>query len=404
MISISEALSLCREAVRPLPQVTLGLEAALGRVVAQAPASAVDLPPFPQSGMDGYAVVAADTRGATPQSPVRLRRSGVVAAATQDRWPEIESGHAARIFTGGVVPKGADAVVRQEIVTVDGDDVLLSEPVPEGNNVRAQGEELTVGTPLMEAGNRLTPARLASLAAAGVEEVTVYRAPAVRVIITGDEVKPIGEPLPLGAVNDANGPFLRAWLRDRGITDVRVHYVSDDDVSHREALSECLEDGDLVVTAGGVSVGEKDLVIPVAESLGVERLFWRVRQKPGKPLYMGVGERGVPLLGLPGNPATVVVGANVYLRCLLDGLDGVSATAPCFHQGVAASPIPRDSKRDCWVRGRWETDATGVVRLSPLSGQASHMLSNLAAADALMYVPAGEGDLPADTAVPWLTL
>ncbi|WP_018716430.1 gephyrin-like molybdotransferase Glp [Arhodomonas aquaeolei] len=404
MIPIEEALAACTRTMPAMPVETVAVSDARGTVLAEDVASALMLPPFTQSAMDGYAVRAADLAAATERDPVRLPLAGEVAAAVQAGTPRLSPGQCMRIFTGGLVPEGADAIVRQEIVEAAGGEAVFTGPVAAGNNVRARGEELPRGTPLLAAGERLSAARVAALAAAGIDRVAVRRAPRVRVLVTGDEVVPAGADLPAGAVPDANGPMLAGWLAERGVVDVVVRYVHDDAGAVREAMAEALETGDIVVSTGGVSVGEHDLVIPTARGLGVEEVFWRVRQKPGKPLFLGVNAAGVPLLGLPGNPAATLVGAAVYLRRMLDVAQGMSDPGPRWRPAVTAAELPGDSARACWVRVSRGMDEAARVTVTPATHQASHMLSNLCVADAIVHVPAGETAVPAGRIVQWLPI
>ncbi len=404
MITIEEALAHCLEVARPLPAVRRAVPEARGAVLASDVVSALDLPPFPQSAMDGYAVRCADIAAATDDAPVTLPLAGEVAASIQGERARLHPGQAMRIFTGGLVPDGADAVVRQEDV-VAGDGVAsFPAPVAEGNNIRRRGEEIASGTPLLGAGTRLTAGRVAALAAAGLAEIDVRPLPRVRVLVTGDEVVPASAELPLGAVPDANGPLLAGWLAERGVTDVAVRYVRDDEEALRAAMADALADGDLVVSTGGVSVGEHDLVIPVAGSLGVEQVFWRVRQKPGKPLYLGVSPAGVPLLGLPGNPGATLVGAAVYIRRLIDLLQRVATPGPQWRTAIASGELRGDAARATWVRVVRRVDDEGRVCVAPSDHQASHMLSNLCEADAFVHLPAGTERVPAGTPVRWLPI
>ncbi|WP_435104957.1 molybdopterin molybdotransferase MoeA [Arhodomonas sp. AD133] len=404
MITIEDALAHCLEVARPLPAVRCAVPEARGAVLASDAVSALDLPPFPQSAMDGYAVRCADIAAATDDAPATLPLAGEVAASIQGQRAQLRPGQAVRIFTGGLVPDGTDAVVRQEDVAAGDGVASFHAPAADGKNIRRRGEEIAAGTPLLRAGTRLTAGRVAALAAAGLAEIDVRPLPRVHVLVTGNEVVPASADLPLGAVPDANGPLLAGWLAERGVTDVTVRYVHDDESELRAAIADSLAGGDLVVTTGGVSVGEHDLVIPVATSLGVEQVFWRVRQKPGKPLYLGVSEAGVPLLGLPGNPGATLVGAAVYIRRLIDLLQGAAAPGPQWRTAIADSDLRGDAARATWVRVVRRVDDEGRVCVAPSDHQASHMLSNLCEANAFVHLPAGTERVPAGTPVRWLPI
>ncbi|MBA1147775.1 molybdopterin molybdotransferase MoeA [Ectothiorhodospiraceae bacterium WFHF3C12] len=404
MITIEEALALCAEGLTPLAAERLPLAHALNRVLAEPARAQLDLPPFDQSAMDGYALASEGVSGASDGAPVRLGLSGEVAAARQAEYPRLADGTSMRIFTGGVVPSGADAVVKQEDVYVEDGRLVVSAPVTTGNNVRRRGEELAAGAELTAAGRRITPGMIGALAVAGVDDVPVHREPRIAVLVTGDEVSPAGADLPLGAIYDGNGPMLMALLEHWGYGDVELAYVEDDRGALEQAMDDVFAEADLVVTTGGVSVGDKDMVIPVAREMGIEEVFWRVRQKPGKPLFLGRAEDGPVLLGLPGNPGAVAVGAQIYLRRLLDVLEGVAEPGPHLYQGRLALETEADPGRDSWLRAVWWTGRDGGIQLEPLGRQASHMLSNLCHANALLRLPASAEAYPAGSAVRWLPL
>lgn len=398
LTSIEQALARCATALTALPAERRPLEQALGRVLRAPAAAAVDLPPFRQSAMDGYAVRAADVQA---RQPAELLLRGEVPAGVAS-GVEVGPGECVRIFTGGAVPLGADAVVRQEVTERQGERVLFHEAAPQGNNIREPGEEIRRGDVLLEPGARLTPGRIGALAAAGIAEVEVAPAPRVSALITGNEVVALGSSRSDQAVFDANGPMIRAHLTRLGCEVVDVRQVEDTAAAVEEALETALAASDLVLTTGGVSVGDYDLVVPTAEKLGLERLFWKVAQKPGKPLLLARSRRGVGLLGLPGNPAAVAVGLNVYLPVMLAALEG-TATTPAWRTGRLSTGVAASAGRDHWVRAALSEDAEGRPLLEPLPAQASHMLSNLCRAGALVHVPAGE-ELSAGSSVRWLSL
>lgn len=396
LLGVSAALA-ALDAVAPLPSRRVSLAHALHRVLAQPVAAACDLPPFTQSAVDGYAVRHADlAAGALPLA-------GTVRAGAQDAAPALAPATAQRIFTGGMLPIGADTVVRQEWVQARHGHVRLLRVPAAGADVRACGEELHAGSILAGAGLRLAASHLGALAAAGVRAVEVHDAPRVALLVTGDEIVRPGAAGRLGQVPDANGPLATAWLAAQGYDRVEAEYVLDSPEATRLALKRALEHCDLVLTTGGVSVGEHDHIPEAAERLGVRRLFWKVAQKPGKPLYAALGERAL-LLGLPGNPAAVLVNLLVYARRALDLLEGVATPGPAPRPGVLEEDARPDAERDSWVRMRARIDEQGTVRLGRLPKQASHMLSNLVGANALAWIPAGARPLPAGSAVRWINV
>lgn len=398
-LSIEQAFEALSAAITPLPVHRVPLSAALQRVSAAPAVSACDLPPFDQSSMDGYALRAADVG----VLPARLPLAGVVAAAPQEAIPVLAPGTAFRIYTGGLIPQGADAVVRQEWTTREGDAVLIQRPTPPGQDIRRRGEELRAGAPLIESRRRLNAGHLAMLAMAGVAEVDVYAAPRVRVLVSGDEIIDAGRPLRPGEVYNANGPLIAAWLARAGYPQVSVATVADTEAAVREALARGFAEADLVLSTGGVSVGDKDLIAPQAESLGAERVLWKVAQKPGKPLYVARHGRAL-LMGLPGNPASVLVNLASFVRRALDVMEHVREPGPVLRHGVLVNGIRPDAERASWVRVRTEVDERGLTRVHPQPHQASHMLSNLAAADALVWAPASDAVLSAGSPVRWIDL
>ena len=406
MISVTEALGECERRVSPLPPETVLLEDALHRVLADRAVANTDLPPFTQSAMDGYALRSVDTVSAETSRPVCLRIVGQIAAGPQGSVCELEPGDACRIFTGGGLPPGADAVVRQESVSAVGPELRIDAPVPSGSNVRRRGEELTRGQVMVGTGTRLLPGMIGALAAVGVGRVTVYRQPRILILVTGSEVVSAGEPLAPGTIYDANGPLARTFLSGSGYEFVTVSRVPDSEEALANALGDAFNDADLIVSTGGVSVGDRDLVISIAEGLGVKRIFWKIAQQPGKPLYLGLYQGRIPVLGLPGNPAAALIGIVVYLRRILDRLEGVAAPGPIFSPGRLAAAVQSDKERTQWLRARRRFHEDGSVWLEPLPKQGSHMISNLCAADALVYLPPATSDsaIREGTTVSWMPI
>jgi molybdopterin molybdotransferase len=389
LLSIEEAQQLVLARVRPLPAETVAVEAAVGRVLSEPGRAAVDLPPFDSSAMDGFAVRAADTPG-------RLPVSARIAAGAPAGHP-LEPGEAMGIATGGVVPDGADAVVPVEHVVEMGNIVEIPEAVVEGTNIRRVGGDVHGGDVVVAAGTRLGAPQVAALAAAGVAEVPVGTRPRAAVLATGSELRAPGEPLEPGQVYEANGLLLAAQLESAGAEVERLASVSDDEQAHREAISQGLA-ADVLVTSGGVSVGPHDLVRTVEADLGVEEVFWGVAMKPGKPISFGVRD-GRLVFGLPGNPVSVLVGFELFVRPAVLALQGAVDPGPRFEQG-RLRPNPG---RDELVRARLAVDGGGTV-LEPLSGRESHMIARAAAADALVFVRRGDRELAAGDPVSFLRI
>jgi molybdopterin molybdotransferase len=389
LLTIDQALALVLEHVRPLPDEEVGVVHASGRVLAADAIARVDLPPFRSSAMDGYAVRAGDTPGAL--AVVGQSAAGRPSDAT------LGPGQAIAISTGAVVPDGADAVVPVERTRSAGGSVEVAQ-VERGENVRPRGGDIAAGDDVLPAGAACGPAQLGALAAVGLETVRCGRRPRVVVLATGSELRRPGEPLGPGEIYESNTVMLAAQLRRAG-ADVEVHgAVADDAAATRAALERGLA-ADVLLTSGGVSVGEHDLVRGLLAELGVVEVFWRVAVKPGKPIAFST--RGSTLVfGLPGNPVSSFVGFELFVRPALAALQGAGDPRPAFLPGRLGAALRRNVARDELVRGR--IDGSGLV--TPLRGQESHMIARAAHANALVLVPHGEGELAAGSSVSWLPL
>ncbi|HUJ92255.1 MAG TPA: gephyrin-like molybdotransferase Glp [Gaiellaceae bacterium] len=391
--SYKEAQALVLARVRPLGGERVPIGRAAGRVTAEPALAVVDLPSFPSSAMDGFAVRAADTPGTLPVT-------ATIAAGRPSAVP-LMAGEAMGISTGGVVPDGADAVVPIEYVVQHDNSIEIADGVPVGAHVRPRGGDAVAGDVVVGAGARLGPAQIGGLAAAGVGELLCARTPRVVVISTGTELAPPGSTLGPGQVYEANAVMLAASLAAAGADIETLPAVADDESALRAAVERGLA-ADVLVTSGGVSVGPHDLVRRIEAGLGVEEVFWRVAIKPGKPVSFGV--RGETLVfGLPGNPVSSLVGCELFVKPALRALQGLPEPLPRFEPGRLAAALRQNDARDELVRARSRLDHDGVV-LEPLSGQESHMIATAAGADALVHVPRGKGELPAGAAVRWLPL
>ena len=388
LLSVDEARRLILERATPLPSERVPLAEAAGRVLAEAARATVDLPPFPSSAMDGFALRAADAPG---RLPVVAR----IAAGHPAPRP-LAPGEAMGIATGGVVPEGADAVVPIEVVTDEGDTVEVPAVEP-GAHVRPRGGDLRRDDVVVEAGTILRPAELAATRRGRDRRGRVRTASAHR-------RRHDRERAPPSRRGSRAGPDLRVERRHarrrarvgRRAVEPPVS-VADDEAEHRAALERGL-DADVLVTSGGVSVGPHDLVRRIEQELGVEEVFWRVAVKPGKPISFGV--RGSTLVfGLPGNPVSSLVGFELFVRPALLALQGARDPGPPFQPGVLGSSVRRNAERDEFLRARLRD---GV--LEPLTGQESHMIARAAAADALVLAPRGDGELEAGSRVRYLLL
>ncbi len=390
LIDIDAARALVLARVRPLEAEPVPLARAAGRVLAETVLATVDLPPFDSSAMDGYAVSAADTPGrllVTAPSAAGRPSAGRVAA-----------GEAAPISTGAVVPAGADAVVPVERTRHDGAAIVV-EAVASGDNVRARGGDIAAGAVVARAGSRLSPWIIGALAAVGRDHAVCGRRPRVNLLATGSELRAPGEPLAPGEIYESNTLLLAAQAAEAGADTRALDAVPDDEEATRRALEDGL-DGDVLITSGGVSVGQHDLVRGALAALGVDEVFWRVAVRPGKPVAFGV--RGSTLVfGLPGNPVSVLVGFELFVRPALLALQGAADPEPRWLPGRLAAGVRRDRERDQLVRMRRRVDADAVA-LEAVHGDESHMIARAAQADALVLVKRGEGELPAGSPVRYL--
>ena len=393
LLSLAAALARVLERVAPLDTEAVPIGQAAGRIVAEDAHAAVALPPFPSSAMDGFALRSRDTPG---RLPVVARIAAGVPAPRS-----LEAGEAMAIATGGVVPDGADAVIPLEYVVEHDNDVEVAETVSHGDNIRPRGGDVGSGDVVVPRGSLLGAAQIGALAAAGLERVTCARRPQVAILTTGTELRSPGEPLGPGQVYEANGVLLAAALASAGAAIDVLPAVADDEAAHRAALERGLE-ADVLVTSGGVSVGPHDLVRRILGDLGVEEVFWGVAVKPGKPLAFGVRGRTL-VFGLPGNPVSTLVGAELFVRPALLALQGAAEPGPVFLDGRLAGAVRRNAQRDELVRARAHPADDGVM-LEPVVGQDSHMIVRAAAANALVLVPRGEGELAASETVRYLPL
>lgn len=393
LLSLAEAQARVLERVEPLAGEPVPVARAAGRVLAEDAHAVVDLPPFPSSAMDGFAVRSADTPGRLPV--VGRIAAGVPAPRA------LESGEAMAIATGGVVPDGADSVVPIEYVVEDDNEVQIETAVGHGDNVRPRAGDVAAGEVVVARGARLLAAQIGALAAAGVDTVVCGRRPRVAVLATGTELRRPGETLGPGEVYEANAVLLASALTTAGADIDILPAVPDDDAAHRAALEVGLM-ADVLVTSGGVSVGPHDLVRGLLRELGVEEVFWGVSVKPGKPVAFGV-RGGTLVFGLPGNPVSSLVGCELFVRPAVLALQGSAQPGPVYAEGRLARAVRRNSKRDEFLRARTQVSDDGVV-LEPVTGQESHMIVRAAGADALVYAPRGDGQLEAGARVRYLPL
>jgi molybdopterin molybdotransferase len=403
LITIADARERVRASVTRLGDEPVALDAALGRVLAEDVTSAIAVPPFDSSAMDGYAVVAG------PGGEVELIGE---ARAGHPFSGAVVAGSAVRISTGALVPEGANAVVPIERTTAvnwgnSGDGVDLDPAmrgkgrhdrvsVPEtevGANIRRAGEDIPLDAVVLQAGARLGPAELGVAASIGRGELRCAQRPRVAVLITGDELTPPGEPLGPGRIYGSNGFALGAQVeRAGGIVTTRVT-VPDDPDGTRAAIARALDETDVVLVSGGVSVGPHDHVKPALRELGVEESFWGVRLRPGKPTWFGTRD-GTLAFGLPGNPVSAMVTFQLFARPALLALQGAPPDAPRAKARLD-EPIRRNPHREQAIRVRLLQSESGPIARPTTGAQGSHVLTSMLGADALAFIAPGEGELAA---------
>ena len=373
MISVDEALSHLFSLVAPLEAESAPLQDACGRVLAETVTARRDQPPFSASAMDGYAVQSSD---AVPGA--RLSVIGE-AAAGHGFAGGLSQGQAVRIFTGAPVPDGADRVVIQEDVAREGDTITLGNQLDDGPHIRRKGTDFSVGD-AMKAPRRLTPSDVALLAAMNIPRVMVARKPVVALISTGDELVMPGEDPGPDQIIASNTFGLKAMLEEMGAT-ARLLPIARDNTASLETAFDLAEGADLVVTIGGASVGDHDMVGDVAASLGMERSFYKVRMRPGKPLMAGrMGQAA--MVGLPGNPVSAMVCGHVFLAPMIRVMLGLGAAPAPRRSARLAQDIDRGGPREHYMRATVADDT-----ILAEDRQDSSLLSVLARANALMIRP-----------------
>ncbi|WP_108444354.1 gephyrin-like molybdotransferase Glp [Halomonas denitrificans] len=386
---VEAALDALLEGVTPTPAETVPCTDAAGRVLAEAIEARLDVPAFDNSAMDGYALHHLD---AGKRLPVAQRIAAGAPATPLAR------GTCARIFTGGALPPGADCVVMQERVTLENDIVHVPADLPAGDNVRRRGRDVAAGARLLPAGERLEAAALGHLAGQGITEVAVRRRPRVALLSTGDEIVDPGAPLADGQIYNSNRPMLKRLLERFGAELVRLASVPDDAEGTRDTLAAAALEADLVISTGGVSVGEEDHVKAALASLGQLDL-WRLAIRPGKPLALGrlPGREGrqVRFVGLPGNPVSCFVGAWLFLRPLLGALQGCPALAELPRVPARADFATSTGPRRHYMRVTLALGDDGIVARA-FRDQNSGVLSSCIGADALAEIPAETHIEPGD--------
>jgi molybdopterin molybdotransferase len=394
LLPLPEAQVHVLERVAALPAEPVAAADALGQVLAEAVVSAEAVPPFANSAMDGYAVIAADVASASEGAPVRLPVVAEVAAG-HPAQRALAAGQAMRIFTGAPVPDGADAIVMVELTErLDGGAaVAVRAPASAGDHIRLAGDDVQVGDALFVPGHVLGPGHLGVLATVGQSTVVVHRRPRVGVLSTGDELVAGGGELAPGQIRESNGRTLLALLAEDGFEPVDLGLVADDEDAITAAIRHGAATCDAVLTSGGVSMGDIDLVKVVLDRIGDMR-WMQIAIRPAKPFAFGMVGEGTPVFGLPGNPVSSMVSYELLARPALRRMAGhpESGWRRPPVAAVAAAPLPRrpDGKLHL-VRVVGERDDAGVLRVRSAGAQGSHHLTAMARAHGLALLPDGDG-------------
>jgi molybdopterin molybdotransferase len=384
VLTFEQALGRLLQDVRPLQAERVPIAHASGRVLARGLDAPGDLPAFDYSAMDGYALCAADLGPEGPFTlPVRAESRAGRAA------PALERGSACRILTGAEIPAGADAVVVQEKVERDGDRITFAKAPRPGAHIRRRGEDARSGASMIAAGTRLRPGHLGLAASLDAAHLWVARCPQVVIVSTGDELRHPGDRCSPASIPESVSVAVAAMARQAAARVRVAPFARDDPEQTAVVLSEAIAGADVLVTVGGVSVGDHDVVRPALEAAGVQIDFWRVRVKPGKPVAVG-RVRATRVLGLPGNPTSAQVSFTLFGMPLLRALQGDANPVPRRMRAVLEAPADRDQHRLGMQRGvLGSRDSRLLVR--PVANQASGATTSMAEADCLLFVPPGEG-------------
>ncbi len=389
MISLEEARIRINRDINVLSAVDVPIASARDMVLAETVTAAEAIPPFANTAMDGFALRAVDTKGASRDAPVALPVAATIpAGGVAPR--ALEAGEAMRIMTGAPMPEGADAVIMVELTRPAGFDVLVLDEVPPGNHVRPAGDDIMAGTEVFHPGTVLTPGHLGVLASIGRETVRVYRRPRVGVMSTGDELVEGPEPLQPGQIRDSNRLTLLSLVAEAGFHAVDLGLVRDNDKAIRAALKEGVAQTDAVITSGGVSMGDYDLVKEILSELG-DFNWMQVAIKPAKPLAFGVMSN-TPVFGLPGNPVSSMVSFELFARPALRRMMGrLDADRPTI-TAIADEPLQRfpDGKTH-FLRVMVSQQSDGAWHVRSAGGQGSHQLTAMAIANGLAILPDGDG-------------
>jgi len=374
MITVAEAKKLILENTESMPPTRLPLEQAAGLVLAEDLYAITDIPAYAQSSMDGYALSFSGWK-----QYKKLKMAGMVAAGSEDR-PLLSPEEAVRIFTGAAIPDGADTVVIQEKSRTENGELFIEDPVLEqGANVRPKGSEIKTGELALSKNSRLSPAAIGFLSGIGITHVNVYPAPSVSIIVTGNELQEPGKPLKHGQVYESNSYTLRAVLQQMQISNITVYTAADSLDKVTSVLAEALDTSDIVLLNGGISVGDFDFVLKATENCGITKIFHKIKQKPGKPIFFGKKEQKI-IFGLPGNPASVLTCFYEYVTISLEKLFRCRTGMQIIY-----APLSNDFKKPAGLTHFLKGFYDGQTVMT-LDAQESFRLSSFARANCLIVL------------------
>jgi molybdopterin molybdotransferase len=398
MLSYTEALQKVLSTARQLPAEEVALEDLCDRFLAVPVHAAFDLPRFDNSAVDGFGVLVGDVSAASPSSAAQLTLVGTIHAGESGSMPVLNRGETVKILTGAPVPPSVEAVVMREYCDEKNGGVAVKTAASPSENIRRRGDEVKQGQEVLPAGIQITPPVVGLIASFGHERFSVIEQPRVAVVVTGDELVKPGGSLRDGQIFESNSFALSAAVRAMGLPKCATIHALDSREATTEAFQNALDRADVIISAGGVSVGEHDYVkVALEEDLRAQTVFWRIAIKPGKPVYFGYIDRPVDggagprrklIFGLPGNPVSALVTFNLFVKPALRKMQGARESVKPPWTGVLEADLRKKAGRMDFVRGILSCSPAGALSVSPTRGQDSHMLSGLAKANCLMQFPA----------------
>jgi len=390
MLTYEDARSLVIEHVKPLGKRNCPLNESQGLALSEDILAPHGLPLFDNSAVDGYAVQALDLDDASPEKPVHLKKLGYISAGDSVEV-QIDSGQCLKIATGAPIPPGADTVVMKEDIVLNGSHVNFSQLISKKENVRFQGEDIPEGRKIIMAGTVIGPAQLAMLATFGYTQVPVHYLPKISIVSTGSELVDIGVMPEAGQIRESNRFMLAGMVKQESCELVKISMVPDIPELLKKNFEESLQ-ANVAIFSGGMSVGDRDFARPLLKEMGVEEIFWKIKFKPGKPLFFG--RRGKTLVfGLPGNPASSYVLFEEFVRPALRKLMGRKILEETMVKATLDEPITKIENRMHFMRGQL-SEKNGELRVRPLKFQGSHSIGSLVESNALIRVEACSAELP----------